>query len=289
MNVHQAYSQSIQEIFGADALHFYQQKGGLKNRANSEVVSDLLQYDPSLSIRTKRYLETHGQQLGRFIPLRKKISLEWNERNPAKVLGELLVCRRLSLLLECIGETFADGTPWPRPCEGFTSFWTKIQQLKEQGGSIDTALISSGHISFIEKTFEVWGLSMPDILITDDDIRGLNVPTEMERRVKPGLLPFALAHQSWLRKRGLLGENFSVYRATVERDRIVYLGDDVKKDGGMAMGAHVKFGHFNSTKTDIHLLDNGNFTFSDWSTLTPFIEETFTSPEGGSLLWKERR
>jgi len=107
---------------------------------------------------------------------------------------------------------------------------------------IATAIISSGHEAFIKKTFAQWDLSLPDYLISDDDIRGRKYPTDMEKRFKPGLSPFALAYEQW---RLDVGSDYSATdHANEARQHIMYFGDSDSSDRFMAERARVAFGHY---------------------------------------------
>ena len=52
----------------------------------------------------------------------------------------------------------------------------------------------------IKKTFAAWRTYCPQILLTDDDLRGLEYPKELEKRVKPSPFLFDLIHAQWLDK-----------------------------------------------------------------------------------------
>ncbi len=145
---------------------------------------------------------------------------------------EQFVEQKLSYLLPEI-------TPeWPKLYPGFREFFQRASEL-----SIDIGIISSGHDSFIRKAFEVHGIT-PDILVTSDIIRSRRMP--QRPRYKPNPYQFAEGHLQWLKKSvdgdPLAPENREiVIRGAQDKQRIVYIGDDPVKDGGLAERVGIPF------------------------------------------------
>lgn len=217
IGVNQAYEMSVFDLFGEEGLNKYHEIGGHRSRSPLEIVN---------------LISAHGV-------------------NSQQDRAEKLVKRKLHYLLGEIGLKNADGSIWPRPTPGFIEFWNTIPIINcgQKDFKIDTAVISSGHIDFILETLDVWGISHPDFLVTEDDVRNRKHP-ELERRVKPGTLPLALAHKSWLTHQGIAVTKENMPFIVQSKSRIVYFGDDPKKDAGMAQRGRVNFGLFGSDFTD---------------------------------------
>ncbi len=250
INVKEAYYRAISDIFGYPIAEMFL-ISGLQNRAPSEIIADILhahrsgpEFDEArvnLLARAHSFFETQEGHSGYFIPECKNGEVEWNEKSPVRTVTEMLVGRKLHYLLDEIGQSGEDGEMWPQPCGGALDFLKIAGELHEQGYPLDVAIISSGHDSFIEKSLDVWNVPKPQILVTDDDIRPRTYPLELERRVKPGQIPLALAHLKWLKQQGLLHEDSLVVQEGKEtKTRIAYIGDDIEKDLLMAHRGKVR-------------------------------------------------
>ena len=231
IGVTEAYRLAISDIFGPEVLAIYDTQGGLKNSAPSELIHSLMgEGGNELLVRNaEQFFNTHKEELINLVPEGKGVPLEWTPAQQEKIMGELLVRQKLHYLMDEIGTQYSDGSCWPRPCKNFAECWQTIQELKRQGIPINTAVISSGHDLFINKVFDIWGLPHPDILVTEDDIRGRTYPKELERRTKPGELQLALAHEEWLRRQHLTGMDFNMGIARETRKGMIYFGDDEKR------------------------------------------------------------
>lgn len=283
--VNEAYRLAIKDIFGQTGLGIYDALGGLKNRATSELVSQMLIKNQGDLIRpAKVFFNEKIDGLDLFVPKNKGVPLVWNDDVPEQIIGELLVRQKLRYLMDEVGTQFPDGSIWPRPCEGFIQFWKEIQKLNnETDRRINMAIVSSGHEKFIKKVFAIWGISSASIVITEDDIRGRKYPTEMERRVKPGQLQLALAHQQWLKQQGLVGLDFNLKTAEETKERMIYFGDDPKKDGELAGRSGIVFGWFNPEKKSWPTEElTPRFDFINWQQITTLLHE-------GTLHLKEGR
>lgn len=271
IGVREAYERGIQDVFGDEGLEAYRVVGGLQNRAPAELVRAMLDENGNnrngLLEHAAEFLRKEFNQLRAQVPEGKGVLLDPDAEFTEKMAGEILVRQKLRYLLGEIGEL------WPQPCNGFIEFWKIIAKLRREGIYIKTAVISSGHDSFIAKTFQVWGLEPPDFLVTDDGLRGRKFPRELERRVKPGQLSLAQAHKDWLRQQGLSGNDFDIDTARKTRARMVYFGDDPKNDGGLAKGAGIAFGHFNSDAEGYETDGNRTFSFGDWGDIGKLLQE----------------
>lgn len=250
INVKEAYYRAIYDIFGHPIAKQFL-ISGLQNRAPSEIIADILhahrsgpEFDEArtnLLAKARSFFETQEGHNGYFIPECEDGVVQWDEKSPVRTVTEMLVGRKLNYLLDEIGQSNDNGEMWPPPCGEALDFLKVAGDLHEQGYPLDVGIISSGHNSFIQKSLEVWNVPQPQILVTDDDIRPKTYPLELERRVKPGQLPFALAHFKWLKQQGLLRHDSLVVEEGQEtRKRIAYVGDDLEKDMVMAYRANVR-------------------------------------------------
>lgn len=235
LDVHIATEQAVQNIFGPRGTEIYHAIGGLQNRAPSELIIAMY---------------SHGLK-----PLDNAV--------------ENFVQEKLHILTGEIGTTFDDGRIWPEPCNGFSTFWETAKELQKQGVPLDTGIISSGHAEFILKTFQETRLLPPDILVTEDDIRHRKFPQEMERRVKPGQWPIARAHYHILKNQDLL---YDLPLAKKTRDHIIFFGDSVKSDGGLAERADIVFGLFNPDTKFSTLVPHKSFAFNDWEDIGSILK-----------------
>jgi phosphoglycolate phosphatase-like HAD superfamily hydrolase len=228
IGVTQAYELAIDEVLGSRALTEYRRQGGLRNRAPSEVVQEL---------QPRRSLDTIAP------------------------LAERLVQAKLSHLVHQIGQPVGGGF-WPLPCNGFVPFW---HWLFAQ--NIRTGVISSGHTAFIEQVFQLHGLERPDVIVSDDDVRG-------RRNVRPQWLQKPGTFMVTLARRRLALE-YGESRDSLARDKpgIIYFGDDAVKDGQLARAAGIRFGHFKPGCEEEAVEEE--FCFPSWSCVPGLVAAPF--------------
>jgi hypothetical protein len=206
MNVERTTYCAVERILGPLALEQYVRDGGLNNRAPGQVVQSLA---PTL-------LPEELQQV-----------------------SSDFVAYKLSLSMQQIGTHLDDGSPWPRLVDGFATAWSDLQELGAEEPGVDTAIVSSGHDSFIMKVFEVHDLPLPDVLISEDTVRAEIPHEDYGAYVKPSPFLIGLTHRKW-------AECYSVPLSDSTTElcaRTLYLGDDLVKDGGLAQNASVQFVH----------------------------------------------
>lgn len=210
LGVKESYEIAVRHLFGQSALNQYDLKGGLRNRSPREVVVEL-------------QLAGFGKGL--------------------EVTGatDELVGLKIDCLINQIGQTLDDGAMWPRLTTGFADFWKQVVT----NTSMFTAIVSSGHRAFIEKTFLMHGLGLPKFMVTDDELRSLPEPLS-----KPD--PRLWQH--------LLDE------AKVSFPSAFYIGDDQAKDGGLARNARVPFLHFAPVGAPGFGCEG---SFADWRDIIP--------------------
>ena len=256
IDVSEAYSQSIKQIFGTKLIgeEPLAKIGGLQNRAPIEVIYALFSLGGTENLiqAAQNFLQQHSQELKRYVPANKGVPLEWDQ-DPIKVIAEILVRQKLSILMKEI------GPDWPKPCAGFLGFYRALKELKTP---IGISTISSGHDEFIKKTFKTWGCEPPAAMLTDDDLRNLypNKPGPS----KPDAILLDLTLINWLKLKGVTfeGQLLTDFLA-VAKSQLVYFGDDQKKDGGLAKNAGVRFGWFNPQSQPAEGLGD-YFSFANW-------------------------
>ena len=242
IGVNEAYQLSLDDIFGEGIGKWFFENIGLDNRTPLQTIVDLFdklsEHKQHLILNAFKFLEKQQGSFGNLIPESNEGTLNWNHNSPETTVTQMLVIQKLRYLMKEIGERDGEGKIWPQPCQGFPEFNKTIAELKRQNVPIDTAVISSGHESFIRKVFEIWGITQPDILVTDDDIRTRLYPSDLAARFKPGAFPLALTHHKWLKLQNLDCQSF-FKEAQDSKKRMYYIGDDPRKDGLMAKNGKI--------------------------------------------------
>ena len=211
VGVHEAYDVAVELVFGIDGLTRYVKAGGLRNRAPIEVVNELA---PDASI------------------------------DEVEALTGSLTNAKLGVLMREVGTRFDDGCIWPRPTEGYFEICENISVAVDDAGAgfVDSAIISSGHEPFVVKTYRAWGIPEPEHIIGQDTTKkiGPELGLSSDRLVKPSIDLMGIAHRLWRQSYGL---DFYAKLDERLRERTVYVGDDLAKDGGMAAASGVDFYH----------------------------------------------
>ena len=210
MNVLIAYEKAIETVFGSEALAEYREQGGLMNGDPNDVINGLWPLACRESMLTKAfsYYQRRKKEIDAAVG-----QLDWGHHFSAAV--ELLVFQKLALLVPEIGTRFPDGDLWPRPLPGFLGHWRSVSGNDE----VVTAILSSGHDIFIQRTFEVHGLKQPDFMTTNDTFRKMKNPIS-----KPNVACLNLAE-------------FEANVLCGGVEAVAYFGDDPMKDGEMAKAA----------------------------------------------------
>ncbi len=238
IGVREAYRQTIGEIFGEYAVGILD---NFRTQSPREIAiaiwDDLGSVDAAVD--GKRYYLRRKDALDAVMPSGLGAEIVWSGDAALDALVEVMTRRRLELMLPNIGKEMPDGTQWPRLTPRFAEVWRRITEEP----MFRTAILSSGHDVFIRRTFELYGLSPPDLLITDDFLRREGIPHR-----KPDVELWELV-LSEIRNQGFLPEVS------------VYIGDDRKADGGLAQRAQIPFLHFAAEGSPWH---GHRGTFSDW-------------------------
>lgn len=244
--------------------------GGLRNRAPTELVEAMMRVGNAEAIISggEDFLKANAQRLNGLVAEGKGVQLGINQPVGIRELGELVVRQKLAMLKDQIGAANPDGTIWPALTNGFADFWNIIQQINERGKvRLDTAVISSGHDKAIEDTFRAHGLNQPDLMITDDDIRGMDQPRLSRLRNKPGPLTLGLAYRDWRKIEGFAAEHNNTFAPIERAGQIAYFGDDPKKDILLGQRSQVTAGLFKEGETYHTDRGSGVVTFGNWRSI----------------------
>lgn len=210
VGVEGAYEVALDDIGGPKAADAYREQGGHNGRTPLEIVEDCM-------------------------PEAEEIDLP--------ELTARLVAIKLEQLLANIGQPLPDGSIWPRPTEGFLDLWALVYKARASGAFIDTADISAGHTEFLLRTYEAWGIQRPDILVTSDTIHRLSLTSLIlapsYAKPEPGIMTCAL--EEWFVLYGWANHDTSAFANF--RNRVLYVGDNRQKDGGLAQNSGVDFVH----------------------------------------------
>lgn len=251
VGVNEASAIAIGRIMGQIGEAAYQAIGGLQNRSPTALIAALLEVadsDKMLDCARCHAARNFDKLIG-CVPKDKGAAIDFD----TDVLGstvELYVREKLSVLLGELNRHQQTG--WPMPYPGVLEFCRAVQSHR-----MPFAVLSSGHECFISRWFELWGV-VPDVLVTDDDLRGLPGVTP-EQRSKPNgylaeyLLDRLTEHRPWVRM--------------VHPAQILYLGDDAEKDGELAATAGFSFGHFCPGTEGLQQTGRDSFCFGNWHDL----------------------
>ena len=248
--VHGAVLKALISVFGPTVEPLYKKVGGLKNRAPRELVEALLKEGTAeLSILAFRFLERNKNKLNGYVPEEKAIPLIWDDDDPLTIMTELFVLQKLRILIRGIS-TKSGPNSWPQLMTGFKEKWEELSK----NPNVFTVVLSSGHDIFINMVFDLWGLTRPDLMLTDDDARFATYKGG-EALCKP---------DSRLMDKVLVDLR---ERTGIDEFSMIYFGDDLIKDGKLAENSGVPFFHFDLNNQNEHVN-----SFNDWSILS-FVEK----------------
>jgi hypothetical protein len=209
--VNDGYKEGLDVAFGPEAADVFEAQGGHNHRTPPQIVEDI----------------TVVLRLGLV---------------PADILSKSkqVVDVKQGILFDQIGAPLPDGALWPRTTEGFREYWEAIYVAREHGRLVDTAILSSGHTPFIEKSFDVHGLPQPDMMITEEVINEFlfnSIPPEY--RGKPAPLPLSISKIAWAAKYGKAIHEKGLSESM--NSKILLVGDSSRADGGLATNVGVHF------------------------------------------------
>ncbi len=202
VGVEEAYNIAINEVFGVEALTKYMLEGGLQGRAPIDVV--------------------------------RQLAPDAADTETLDILQKL-DATKLSILEDQISPT------WPKPSGGFLELSQMIEKTQGTGLPIDTMIISSGHATFISKTYAAWGVKPPEIILAQEAILVASQKAAIEMPSKPDSVIMQFAYDAWRRKFDLnpIGTTIKPQDAF----RMLYVGDNMVMDGQLAASACIKFVH----------------------------------------------
>lgn len=174
--------------------------------------------------------------------------------------AELFVAQKLRHLVPEIHKQ------WPRLYPGVFEFFHMVEEGRYP---IDVAIVSSGHDDFINRVFEVNELRPPNNIVTSDVLRSRRLPDRP--RYKPNTYQLAEAHFRWDGKRD----------EDKGKPRMVYVGDDCVKDGGLAERSRIPFVHVPFTQENASGTRNGQLSINTFHDLTSMLTENEGLLQGG--------
>lgn len=241
--VHEAYEVSVEQVVGSEARQDFRGYGGLSNRAPLDVIIGLLSREPRFIGAALDHAQEHfahptdisDMGLGLIARFANRGTVEYDDLT-IRAVTEMLVVRKKEHLIPQISEA------WPKPVNGFDEKWAEWHERKENDErwkEVQLAIVSSGHTDFITKTLEVCGLSLPDVFMTDDEMRRQVYP-----RTKPDPYALELVRNAWFNAYLISAEDRgSSDFVEAAQNRQVYIGDDLEKDGKMAFNDGIHFIH----------------------------------------------
>ncbi|MGE5042475.1 MAG: HAD family hydrolase [Candidatus Levyibacteriota bacterium] len=184
----------------------------------------------------------------------------------AKGATEYFVAAKLS---ELLGEI---SPLWPQLYPGVRGFFRAVESKTIP---VDVAIVSSGHDEFIKKVFKAQDLTCPEILVTSDVMRDKEMP--QRPRYKPNPYQLALAHMLWMDGRSDL--------LHLGKEGMVYVGDDPKKDGGVAERSRIPFIFVPFTANGFVLReDAGQVAVNDFREITAIFQRNADEMRNGKSM-----
>lgn len=153
-----------------------------------------------------------------------------------KVATMQVVGVKLEILTAQIGKLLPDETRWPRLVDGFEDTWAIVNNARDEGMPIGTAIVSAGHTRFQQRVFDQWNIPYPDMFLTDDVVSAMAINMPAGKLAKPSSFLINLARNLYLQKLDLERNPGLQYLRGSVLD-CVHVGDSPKKDRGAAIRA----------------------------------------------------
>ncbi len=204
MDVAKACALAVGEVFGKDLADIYHTDlGGLQNRSPRELIETLFHAAHKNGISVPLF-DSHRHATQQFVE--------------AKLAH------------------FVISTDWPKLFPGIKELFQKaaLGDLP-----VDVAIAASAHTEFVKETFRVHDVPLPPILITSDTVEEIDFPHRP--KYKPHPFQLALTHHTWLGERDYVQQSLGAFATRREKGRMGYVGDDLKKDGGLAYVGRLPF------------------------------------------------
>ncbi len=219
LTVETAYARALDRI--CNTTNLLQKLGGLQNRAPGEIASAALAFNPSFYDDVRAYYAGEHATLEEVVPRGKGVCLTQEGVSPVDFFSEVLTRVKLVQLMEEVGVS----PLWPTPAEG-------VLELLHAWGDRPWGIISSGHDSFILKVLQLWQVERSPLLLTDDDMRASVLPVEDKTKPSPTIM------RSFIARAGR-------QKIRVLPRSVLFIGDDLRTDGGLAANAHTGFIWYN--------------------------------------------
>jgi hypothetical protein len=237
IGVTEASANAVRQLFGEAGYQIYEERlGGLQNREPRELIEAL-----------------HAEGVS----------------NPAlssiKEAAQAYVDAKLAPLLQDI------SPEWPALFPGVKDFF---QTVASGELAVTPVIVSSGHDAFINKVFQEHGLPLP-AMVTSDTVRDRVFPDRP--KFKPWTYQLAVAHQEELiamrGQRGVIYETPSTFtKRGINKQFMMYIGDDPNKDGGLARNARILYGFVPFVKPEYTPKEaEGQVLIPDFGTLTDIL------------------
>ncbi len=279
MTVPKAYWGAIRSVFGDEAADVFQSEG-LRSRAPIEIVTSLMNACSERTLLANAHIfyqkNKHRFENHAYIPVNKGGSLG----NDLTFMVEMLVFAKLQRLHSELGSRFPNDVSWPAPCAGFEHFMDAVAQNNRQKDRRDKnfihiAVISSGHDIFIRRCFKKEQFQVPQTMVTDDDMRTVNLKSmELKRKVKPGTFGITTLHSRLFKllngRRPATGEDLQ--KGLAMKQDMVLIGDSLEKDGGLAANYGIRFLLYDPDRKHPGL-NHGNASFHHWSDLANLLHK----------------
>lgn len=243
-NVHTATDKAVMQVFGNEGFAVYEAHGGMQNREPGEIVRQIV------------------RDLGK------------GEQGYTDITEDFVAAKLAILVPEISPE-------WPLLYPGVKDFFRQVDM-----GDIplDIAIVSSGHDGFIKQVFAVNDLPDPEILVTSDILRSRTQP--LRERYKPSPYQLAEAHRQWENREYGYELRFPVPNSYIgrghDKGRIAYMGDDPKKDGGLARNARIPYIYVPFTKPGFDPDEtSGQLMVEDFNDLSDMLKEQSEAMRSG--------
>ena len=205
IDVESAYLTAVDVVFGPTGLGQYQREGGLRNRAPTEIVGQLA---PGAS------------------------------NTEHTNLLQLLDTTKLAVLVDEI------CPEWPEPTDGYPDFEATISARPDRG-DLSRVIVSSGHDPFIARTYETWGIPMPEAIVAQEKLSAIAAASGETLPFKPDRRVMEYAHMAW---RGMSSITEARRRFRQDAPRMLYVGDGTA-DAELAANADVHFFHIDTKQS----------------------------------------
>lgn len=240
-----SYRDTIQEMFGEKGLKFYDANVFLHQKSISNTIMSLVSNKELLD-----HLENYCNVC------KTGIDIHSFESQPALV--QEFVDLYLYFLKKTIGPMYPNGPLWSDIHNGFKDFYKKLII-----NNIDLIVVSKYDEELINKVFKLHGLEKPMISITPKVEFDPKLSWDYDFLPEPDLV--APAIKIW-------SEMHPEFSKEYIRRNVIYIGNDINSDWGMAQKAKIQFWLFNQYINNKRRSKNLK-TFSNYSQLVAVLKK----------------